>query len=98
MSLKVIALVHELLIIPRICQETIVKHISLVSFVVDGFHYDNTPIQYTAIVKAVKHDNFLLKSFDIFLIFAQNIECGYTLDKAVLTCTHNLYFRAKIRK
>ena len=31
-----------------------------------------------------------------FLIFAQNIDCGYT--EAVLTRTHDLCFRAKIRK
>ena len=24
--------------------------------------------------------NFQLKNFDIFLIFAQNIDCGYTLE------------------
>ena len=30
-----------------------------------------------------------------FLIFAQNIDCGYT--KAVLTSTHNLCFRAKTK-
>ena len=35
-------------------------------------HYDNTPIQYTTIFTAVKFDNFQLKSFDNFLIFAQN--------------------------
>ena len=28
----------------------------------------------------VKNDNFQLKNFDIFLIFAQNIYCGYTLE------------------
>ena len=40
-----------------------------------------------------------------FFIFAQNIDCGYTLEpprrggaEAVLTSTHNLCFRAKIRK
>ena len=38
-----------------------------------------------------KIDNFQRKIFDIFLIFAQNIE-------AVLTSTHNLCFEAKIRK
>ena len=27
-----------------------------------------------------KIDNFQRKSFDIFLIFAQNIDCGYTLE------------------
>ena len=27
-----------------------------------------------------KIENFQLKKFDIFLIFAQNIDCGYTLE------------------
>ena len=36
--------------------------------------------------------------FDIFLIFAQNIDFGYTLNEAVLTSIHNLCFGAKIRK
>ena len=47
-----------------------------------------------------------MKKFDIFLIFAQNIDCGYKLEpprrggtaEAVLTSTHNLCFGAKIRK
>ena len=33
-------------------------------------------------------------------MFAQNIDCGYTLEppsEAVLTSTHNLCFKAKIR-
>ena len=34
---------------------------------------------------------FFADIFYIFLIFAQNIDCGYT-------STHNLCFRAKIRK
>ena len=29
---------------------------------------------------ALKNENFLLKIFDIFLIFAQNIDCGYKLE------------------
>ena len=37
-----------------------------------------------------------MKNCDIFLIFAQNIDCGYS--EAVLTSTHNLRFGAKIRK
>ena len=41
---------------------------------------------------------FNKKNSDIFLIFAQNIDCGYTLGEAVLTSTHNLCFGAKIRK
>ena len=43
--------------------------------------------------------NFSQKNVDIFLIFAQNIDCWYTLEgKAVLTSTHNLCFGANIRK
>ena len=40
-----------------------------------------------------------MKIFGIFLIFAKNRNFGYTLDnEAVLLSTHNLRFRAKIRK
>ena len=55
------------------------------------------PMQYTMIFKVVKIESFLYKIFDIFLIFAQNIDCGY-LAEAVLINTHNLCFEAKIRK
>ena len=37
-------------------------------------------MQYTVIFKVVKNENFQWKYFDIFLIFAQNIDCGYTLE------------------
>ena len=59
-------------------------------------HYENTPMQHTAIFHARKNDNFHLKLFDHFLIFAQNIDCGYS--EAVLTSAHSLCFSAKIRK
>ena len=39
-----------------------------------GEHYENMPIKYTEIFRAVKIENFKLKTFDIFLIIAQNIE------------------------
>ena len=44
-----------------------------------------------------------LKYFDIFNVFAQNIQCRYTLKPprrggSFLTSTHNLCFGAKIRK
>ena len=50
-----------------------------------------------------KNENFHWKNFDIFLIFAQNIHCGYTLEpprrgEAVITITHNVCFVSKIRK
>ena len=38
-------------------------------------------MQYTEIFLALKIENFQLKKFDIFLFFfAQNIDCGYTLE------------------
>ena len=43
-------------------------------------HYANMSVQYTAIFNGCKNDNFQMKIFDIFLIFAQNIDCGYTLE------------------
>ena len=42
--------------------------------------YENTPMQYTAIFHGYKNGNFPMKNCDIFLIFAQNIDCGYTLE------------------
>ena len=59
-------------------------------------HYANTPMQYIVIFHGCKNVNFQMKIFNIFLIFARNIDCGYTLEP--LTSTHNLCFRAKIRK
>ena len=44
------------------------------------YHYENMPMQDTEIFKVVKNEHFQLKKFDIFLIFAQNIDCGYTLE------------------
>ena len=61
-------------------------------------HYENTPMQYTAIFYGRKNDNFQMKSCEILYIFAQNIDRGYMLTEAVLMSTHNLCFRAKIRK
>ena len=37
-------------------------------------------MQNTEIFSVVKIENFQLKIFDIFLIFAQNIDYGYTLE------------------
>ena len=41
-------------------------------------HYENLSMQCTEIFKVVKNENFQYKIYDIFLIFAQNIDCGYT--------------------
>ena len=45
-----------------------------------SFHYANMSVQYTAIFNGCKNDNFQMKFFDIFLIFAQNIDRGYMLE------------------
>ena len=37
-------------------------------------HYDTTPMQYTAIFHGCKNGNFQMQNFDIFRIFAQNID------------------------
>ena len=50
-------------------------------------------MQYTVIFHSFKNDNFQIKNCGIFLIFAPNIDCGYTLAS-----THNLCFGANIRK
>ena len=46
----------------------------------NNIHYENRPMQYLAIFYGCKNDNFQMKNYDIFLIFAQNIDCGYTLE------------------
>ena len=43
-------------------------------------HYANMSVQYIAIFHGYKNDYFQMKKFNIFLIFAQNIDCGYTLE------------------
>ena len=44
-------------------------------------HYANTSMQYTGIFHGCKNVHFQIKNFFIFfLIFAQNIDCGYTLE------------------
>ena len=52
---------------------------------VNNMHYANMSVQYTAIFHGCKTDNFQMKCFDIFLIFAQNIDCGYTLEPPLST-------------
>ena len=42
-------------------------------------HYENLPMQYTDFFFRCKHRKFHQKIYSIFLIFAQNIDRGYTL-------------------
>ena len=48
--------------------------------VVSSVHYENMSVQYTAIFHGYKNDYFQMKNCNIFLIFAQNIDCWYTLE------------------
>ena len=43
-------------------------------------HYKNLPMQNTEKFFSCKNENFQQKNVDIFLSFAQNIDCGYTLE------------------
>ena len=45
-----------------------------------GFHYENTPKQIHCKFYRRKYENIKMKSCDIFLIFAQNIDCRYSLE------------------
>ena len=40
-------------------------------------HYANAPMQYTALFHGCKNVHFQIK---LFIIFAQNIDCRYTLE------------------
>ena len=43
-------------------------------------HYENAPMQHTAIFHGCKNDSFRLNLFCYFHIFTSNIHCGYTLE------------------
>ena len=43
-------------------------------------HYANIPMKYTTIFHGYKKDISEMKNCNIFHIFAQNIDCGYTLE------------------
>ena len=53
---------------------TLLKKVGMV------LHYEKAPMQHTAIFHGCTNDNFRLKFFYYFYIFAQNIDCGYTLE------------------
>ena len=54
-------------------------------------------MQYTAIFHGCKNVNFQMKKYNIFLIFAQNIDCVYTcfrvkVSKNVYPCKSQFYY------
>ena len=63
-------------------------------------HYENTPMQNTAIFHGCENDNFqLIFSIFIFLLKTYIVVSRYNRHiDAVLTSTHNICFRAKIKK
>ena len=66
------------------------------------FHYDKTHVcNIQRFLQLLKTILFQLKLFYIFSYFGQNIDCGYTLELSQLLyskSSHNVCFRAKIRK
>ena len=42
--------------------------------------FRNMPMHYAKVFKGCKNDKFLDKNYDIFLMFAQNTDRGYTLE------------------
>ena len=46
-----------------------------------SLHYENMPMQPIEIFFGCKNENFQLKNVDLFLIFAQNKDCGYILER-----------------
>ena len=41
-------------------------------------HFDKTPMKYTTIFHGYKNENFQVKNYNFFLIFAYNIDCRNT--------------------
>ena len=60
----------------------------------DVCHCENLPMRLTDIFLAVRIENFELKTFNNFLIFAQNIDYGYTLEPShVRMCGHKALYQ-----
>ena len=55
---------------------------TLACFSIQLQHYENLPMQYTeTFFLSVKIENFIIFFYIyVFNIFAQNIDCGYTLE------------------
>ena len=66
------------------CTDCFVSDIPETGFVETSFRLSiitkTRPMRYNAIFHGCKNVNFQMKNYNIFLIFAQNIDCGYTLE------------------
>ena len=49
-------------------------HLTCVHIIFSSVHYENTPMNYTAIFHGCKNDHFQLNCFHHFHNFAQNID------------------------
>ena len=68
-------------------------------FRIHTVHYENTPMQYTAIFHSCKNDNFQMKNCDICSYFCSKYRSWvHVRTEAVVTSTPDLCFGAKIRK
>ena len=57
------------------------EHFNSVLNLPPSVHDENTPMQYTVIFHSCKNNNFQMKNCDTFLILAQNIDFGNTLEQ-----------------
>ena len=63
---------------PSVINRFVFGHWVVIYHILD--HYENLLMQYTANFSIAKIEIFHWKNFDIFVIFAHNIDCGYTLE------------------
>ena len=73
------SILYEIILFSSILRK-IVNHRNSIEDAVQASHYANMSVQYTAIFHGCKNDNFYMKIFNVFVIIAQNIDCGYTLE------------------
>ena len=63
------------------CVQHVCDKYRSVSKILYPCHYEKMSVQYEAISKNGKNDIFRCKNVTFFLIFAQNIDCGYKLER-----------------
>ena len=81
----------------------IARVINFLNLLVVSYYYENMPMQYITIFHSCKNDKFQMKNCDVSSIFfAQNIDCGHTLEPPQCGGGSNEYpqsmFRSKTKK
>ena len=64
----------------KVVDHSALQHLLISLSVGKGYITQTRPCNILHFFTAEKNDNFQMKNCDIFLIFAQNIDCGYTLE------------------